>query len=175
MVLVLAITIVGVMFFPIEAGASGSGIIIDGADYTSTMTNEYSGVLANVTSEVASRVSVEYGGFNSKLELNKSGELGEVAGAVSSRVVVEYADSASAYESKSSDALEQVATPVTSRIIVEYADFIFGVNLGPDPVEMIPEFPSPIILLMLMILSMLALAFVKRTRRNSVSARAMSP
>lgn len=100
MISVLAITIVGVMLFSTEVGASGSGIIIDGADYTSTMTNEYSGLLANVTSEATSKVSVEYGDFNSKLELNKSGELGEAAGAVSSRVVVEYADSAFAYESK---------------------------------------------------------------------------
>lgn len=164
MISVLAITIVEVMLFSAEVGASGSGIIVDGADYTSTMTNGYSGLLANVTSEVTSRVSVEYGDFNSKLELNKSGELGEAAGAVSSRVVVEYADSASAYESKSSDALEQAATPVTSRIIVEYADFIFGVSLGPNPVQIIPELPSPVILSLLMILSTLTLAFAKSAR-----------
>jgi hypothetical protein len=166
MISVLAITIVGVMLFPAEVGVSGSGIIVDGAEYTSTMTNEYSGLLANVTSEATSRVSVEYGDFNSKLELNKSGELGEAASAASSGVVVEYADSASAYESKSSDALEQAATPVTSRIVVEYADFIFGASLGPNPVEIIPEFPSPIILLLLMMLSALALAFIKRTQRK---------
>lgn len=125
----------GGLFLSSEAISQGDGIIVDGADYNSTMTNEYSGLLANVTSEVASRVSVEYGDFNSKLELNKSGELGEAAGAVSSRVVVEYADSASAIESKSSAVLEQAATPVTSRIIVEYADFIFGPSLGPKPME----------------------------------------
>jgi len=125
----------GIIFLLSEARSQGDGIIVDGADYNSTMTNEYSGLLANVTSEVTSRVFVEYGDFNSKLELDKSGELGEAAGAVSSRVVVEYADSASAYESKSSDALEQAATNVTSRIIVEYADFIFGPSLGPKPMN----------------------------------------
>jgi hypothetical protein len=166
MVAVLALTIVGIMFFCTEVGASGSGIVVDGADYNSTMTNEYSGQLANVASEVTSRVSVEYGDFNSKLELDKSGELGEAVVAVSSRVVVEYADWASAYESKSSDALEQAATLVTSRVIVEYADFMFSVSLGQNPVGLIPEFQSSTILLLLMILSALALVFVKRTQRK---------
>lgn len=158
-VIFLLLGFAGGLFLSSETISQGDGIIVDGADYTSTMTNEYSGLLANVTSEVTSRVSVEYGDFNSKLELNKSSELGEAAGAMSSRVVVEYADTVSAYESKNSDALEQAAIPVTSRIIVEYADFIFGTS-----VEIIPEFPSPIILLLPMILSTLALAFAKRNQ-----------
>jgi len=134
-ILLLLGAIAGALFLSSGARAQGDGIIVDGEDYISTIANEYSAELANVTGAVTSRVVVEYGDFGSKLELNKSGELDQAASAVSSRVAVEYADSASAYESKSSDALEQAATPVTSRIIVEYADFIFSPTLGPKPMN----------------------------------------
>jgi hypothetical protein len=154
------------MFSPSEARAQGDGIIVDGEDDISTIANEYSAELANVTGGVTSRAVVEYGDFGSKLELNRSGELDQAAGAVSSRVAVEYADFAFAYGLQRSDALVQADANVTPRIIVEYADFMFGTSLGPNPVEIIPEFSSPIILLLLMMLSALALAFIKRTRRK---------
>jgi hypothetical protein len=165
-VILLLGAIAGALFLSSGARAQGDGIIVDGEDDITTIANEYSAELANVTGGVTSRAVVEYGDFGSKLELNKSGELDQAASAVSSRVAVEYADFAFAYESQRSDALVQAAANVTPRIIVEYADFIFGTSLGPNPVEIIPEFPSPIILLLLMMLSALALAFVKRTRRK---------
>jgi hypothetical protein len=148
------------MFFPSEARAQGDGIIVEGEDDISIMPNEYSAELANATSTVTSRVVTEYGDSNSKLELDRSSELDQAASAVSSRVLVEYADFSFTCESQRSDALQHVAANVTSRIIVEYADFI----LGPNSMEIIPEFPSPIILPLLMILLALALAFAKRTQ-----------
>lgn len=120
---------VGLMFFSSKAIAQGDGIIVEGADYISTTTNEYSAELTSITKEVTSRVVVEYGDFNSKLELNKSDELNQAASAVSSRVAIEYADFISTYESQGSDALLQATTTVTSRIIVEYADSITGLGL----------------------------------------------
>jgi hypothetical protein len=152
------------MLLSSEARAQGGGIIVDGEDDISVITNEYSAELANVTSGVTSRVIVEYGDFSSKLELDKSGELDQAAGAVSSRIAVEYADFILVYGLQGSENLSHVATSVAPGITVEYADFIFGVSLGPNPTEMIPEFPSPIILLLLMILSTLALAFAKRNQ-----------
>jgi hypothetical protein len=127
--------IAGALFLSGGARAQGTGIIVDGEDDISTIANEYSAELANVTGEVTSRAVVEYGDFASKLELNKSGELDQAAAAVPSRVAVEYADFAFAYESQRSDALQQSAANVTSRIIVEYADFIFSPSLGPKPME----------------------------------------
>ena len=131
--------LVGIMlelaFFSSRAIAQGNGIIVDGADYISTITDEYSAELATIANEVTLRVVVEYGNFNSKLELNKSDELDQAASVVSSRVVVEYADFVSTYESHGNTTLLQVATNVMPRIIVEYADFIFGTDLGPKPME----------------------------------------
>ena len=165
-ILLLLGAIAGDMFLSSEARLQGDGIIVDGEDDITTIANEYSAELANVTGGVTSRAVVEYGDFGSKLELNESGELDQAASAVSSRVAVEYADFAFAYESQRSDALVQAAANVTPRIIVEYADFIFGTSLGPNPVEIIPEFPSSIILLLFMILSALVLAFAKCARSS---------
>ena len=127
--------IAGVIFLSSEARSQGDGIIVDGEDDISVVTNEYSAELGNVTSGVTSRVVGEYGDFGSKLELNQSGELDQAAGVVSSRVTAEYADFGFICESQRSDILLQAAVDVTSRIIVEYADFIFSPTLGPKPME----------------------------------------
>jgi hypothetical protein len=125
------------MFLSSETRAQGGGIIVDGEDDKSMITNEYSTELGNVTSGVTSRVVMEYGDFGSKLGLNKSGELDQAASAVSSRVVAEYADSAPMFASQQSVGLQQSAATVTSRIIVEYADyattFALSPYLGPLP------------------------------------------
>jgi len=134
-ILLLLGAFAGAMFLSRKARAQGDGIIVDGEDDVSMITNEYSAEIANVTSGVTSRVVVEYGDFGSKLGLNRSGELDQAAGAVSSRVLAEYADFAFTCESQRSDALLQAAANVTSRIIVEYADFIFSPSLGPKPME----------------------------------------
>jgi hypothetical protein len=128
--------IAGVMFLSHEARGQGGGIIVDGEDDILMITNEHSAELANVTSVVTSRVFVEYRDF------------------------------AFTCEPQRSDALLQAAANVTSRVIVEYADFIFGVSLGPNPMEIIPEFQSPIILSLLLILSTLTLAFAKCTHSS---------
>lgn len=127
--------ITAVMFVASGARAQGDGIIVEGEDDVSMITNEYSAELGNLTSGVTSRVVGEYGDFTSGPELKRSGELDQAAGAVSSRVVVEYADSAPTYESQQSVGLQQSAANVTSRIIVEYADFIFSPSLGPKPMN----------------------------------------
>jgi hypothetical protein len=125
----------GVVFRSSEARSQGDGIIVDGEDDKSIITNEYSSELENVTSEVTARAIVEYSDFSSGPELKRSSGLDQAADTVSSRVVVEYADSAPVYESQQSVGLQQSAAIVTSRIIVEYADFIFSPNLGPKPMN----------------------------------------
>jgi hypothetical protein len=152
------------MFVSSAARAQGDGIIVDGGDYVSTMISEHSAQLANVTSEVTSRVAVEYVDFSSKLELNESSGLYLQASNVTSRVSVEYADFVSGYELRSSDALLQAASNVTSRMIVEYADFVFGTISGPNPVEAIPEFPSFLILPLFFIATLLAVIVYRRKR-----------
>jgi len=127
--------IAGVMFLSSRARAQGDGIIVDGEDDISVITNEHSAELANVTSGVTSRVVVEYGDFNSKLDLNKSDELNQAASIVSARIIVEYADFVSTYGLQSSENLTQTAASVKPRIIVDYADFIFSTGLGPKPME----------------------------------------
>jgi len=123
------------MFFSGKAVAQDGGIIVDGADYKSITTNEYSAELVNITEEVTSRVVVEYGDFNSVLDFSKSDGLNQAASIVSARMIVEYADFASTHELQSSENLTQIATTVKPRIIVEYADFIFSTGLGPKPME----------------------------------------
>jgi hypothetical protein len=132
-ILLLLGAVAGVVLRSSEARSQGDGIIVDGEDDVSIITNEYSPELANVTNGVTARAIVEYGDFSSGPELKRSVGLDQAAGAVSSRVVVEYADSAPVYESQQSVGLQQSAAIVTSRIIVEYADFIFSPNLGPKP------------------------------------------
>ena len=78
---------------------------------------------------------MEYGDFNSKLDLNKSDGLNQAAGIVSERIIVEYADFVSTYGLQGSENLTQTATTVKPRITVEYADFIFSTDLGPKPME----------------------------------------
>lgn len=125
----------GVVFRSSEARSQGDGIIVDGEDDISMITNEYSAELANVTNGVTVRAIVEYGDFSSGPELKRAVGLDQAAGAVSSRVVVEYADSAPVYESQQSVGLQQSAANVTSRIVVEYADSIFSPSLGPKPMN----------------------------------------
>jgi hypothetical protein len=125
----------GTMFLSRKARAQGDGIIVDGEDDISVITNEHSAELANVTSGVTSRVVVEYGDFNSLLDLNKSDGLNQAARIVSARIIVEYADFVSTYGLQASENLTQTATTVKPRIIVEYADFIFSTDFGPKPME----------------------------------------
>jgi len=125
----------GVVFLSRGASSQGTGIIVDGEDDKSTITNEYSPGLVDVTRGVTARAIAEYGDFISGPELKRSSELDQAAGAVSSRVVVEYADSAPTYESQQSVGLQQSAANVTSRIMVEYADFIFSPSMGPKPMN----------------------------------------
>ena len=127
--------IIGFTFFFHEARAQGDGIIVEGADYVSTLITEYSTDLVNVAKNVTSRIVLEYGDFNSVLDLNKSDGLNQAAGIVSERIIVEYADFVSTYGLQGSENLTQTATTVKPRIIVEYADFIFSTGLGPKPME----------------------------------------
>jgi hypothetical protein len=127
--------IAGVMFPSSGASAQVDGIIVEGEDDISVITNEHSAELANVTSGVTPRVAVEYGDFNSMLDLEKSEELSQAASIVYARIIVEYADFVSAYGLQGSENLTQTATTVKPRIIVEYADFIFSTDLGPKPME----------------------------------------
>ena len=127
--------IIGFTFFPHEARAQGDGIIVGDADYVSTFITEYSADLVNVAKDVTPRIVLEYGDFNSKLDLNKSDGLNQAASIVSARIIVEYADFVSTYGLQGSENLTQTATGVKPRIIVEYADFIFSTGLGPKPME----------------------------------------
>jgi len=126
---------VGLTFFSSKAKAQGNGIFVEGADDVSTLITEYSADLINVTKDVTPRVVLEYGDFNSKLDLNKSDGLNQAASIVSERIVVEYADFVSTYGLQCSENLTQTATTVKPRITVEYADFIFSTDLGPKPME----------------------------------------
>ena len=127
--------IIGFTFLSHGARVQGDGIIVEGADYVSTTTTEYSADLINVAKDVTPRIVLEYGDFNSKLDLNKSDELNQAASIVSARIIVEYADFVSTYGLQGSENLTQTATTVKPRIIVEYADFIFSTGLGPKPME----------------------------------------
>jgi len=127
--------IISFAFFSSEAEAQGNGIIVEDADYVSTITGEYSADLINIAKNVTPRIVVEYADFNSMLDLNKSDDLNRAASIVSARIIVEYADFVSTYGLQGSETLSQVATAVTPRIIVEYADFIFTTGLGPKPME----------------------------------------
>jgi len=127
--------IINFAFFSSQAKAQGNGIIVEDADYVSTITTEYSADLVNVAKYVTPRMVMEYGDFNSKLDLNKSEELNLAAGIVSVRIIVEYADFVSTYGLQGSENLTQTATTVKPRIIVEYADFLFSTGLGPKPME----------------------------------------
>lgn len=127
--------VIGLKFFPRKASALGDGIIVIDADYVWTNTTEYSADLINVTRNVTPRMIMEYGDYNSKLNLNKSDELNQVANVVSSRITVEYTDFMATYGLDESENLTQTATTVTPRIIVEYADFLFSTDLGPKPLE----------------------------------------
>lgn len=127
-------SVTALIFFPRKARAQ-EGIIIEDADYVWTNTTEYSADLINATKNVTARIVMEYGDFNSKLDLNKSDELNQAASTVSSRIAVEYADIISSYSLQSSENLTQVATSVAPRIIVEYADFIFSTDFGHKPME----------------------------------------
>ena len=131
----LVVGIIGLTLFSSKARAQGDGIIIEGADYNSTVITEYSAELVNVTKSVTPRVVIEYGDFNSKLDLNKSDDLNQAASIVSSRITVEYADCISTYRLNGSETLTQIATTVTPRIIVEYADFMFSTDFGHKPME----------------------------------------
>ena len=133
--LLLIGTIINFAFFSSQAKAQGNGIIVEDADYVSTITTEYSADLVNVAKYVTPRMVMEYGDFNSKLDLNKSEELNQVASIVSARIIVEYADFVSTYGLQASENLTQTATTVKPRIIVEYADFLFSTGLGPKPME----------------------------------------
>lgn len=113
-------------------GAQGGEIIIEDADFNSTINTEGSVDLINVAKNVTPRIVMQYGDFNSGLHLNKSGELDQVASMVASRITVEYADFISTYRLQGSRNLTQTTTAVAPRIIVEYADFIFGTDLGDD-------------------------------------------
>ena len=149
--------IIGFTFFPHEARAQGDGIIVGDADYVSTTITEYSADLISVAKNVTPRIVMEYGDFNSKLDLNKSDGLNQVASTVPSRITVEYADFISTYELQGSETLTHLATAVTPRIIVENADLIFSTDL-----EVIPEFPSTLVMLLFIINSTLAVALARR-------------
>jgi len=127
--------IISFVFFSSEAKAQGNGIIVEDADYVSTITTEYSADLINIAKNVTPRIVVEYADFNSRLDLNKSDDLNQVASVVSARIIVEYADFVSTYGLQGPEDLAQAASAVTPRIIVEYADFIFIAGLGPKPME----------------------------------------
>lgn len=115
---------IGFMFFSGKAIAQGDGIIVDGADYISTTTNEYSADLINIAENVTPRMVVEYGDSISKLDLYESDDLNQAASIVSSRIIVEYVDSILECS------LQSVTVPdITPRIIVEYADSIFSTDL----------------------------------------------
>jgi len=134
-VLLIVGSVTGIILFQRKAKAQEGGIIVEDADYIWTNTTEYSADLINVTKDVTPRVVLEYGDFNSKLDLNKSDDLNLAAGMVSTRIIVEYADFVSTYGLQGSENLTQTATTVKPRIIVEYADFIFSTGLGPKPME----------------------------------------
>jgi len=134
-VLLIVGGVAGLMSFQKRVKAQGGGIIVEDADYVWIDTTEYSADLTNVTKDVTPRIVMEYGDFNSKLDLNKSDELNQVTSTVSSRMIVEYADFIAEYSLQSSENLTQITTSVAPRIIVEYADFIFSTDLGPKPME----------------------------------------
>jgi len=134
-ILLIVGCIIGFSFFPHEARAQGDGIIVEDADYVWANTTEYSADLIKVSKNVTPRIVIEYGDFNSKLDLNKSDELNQVVSIVSASMVVEYADFVSTYGLQASETLTQTVTTVKPRIVVEYADFIFSTDLGPKPME----------------------------------------
>ena len=134
-VLLIVGGVTALLFYPRKAGAQEGGIIVEDADYIWINATEYSADLTNVIKDVTPRIVMEYGDFNSKLDLNESDELNQAARTVSSRITVEYADFISSYSLQVSEALGQVANSVAPRIIVEYADFIFSTDLGPKPME----------------------------------------
>jgi hypothetical protein len=128
--------VTGLILFQEKAKAQEGGIIIvEDADYVWINATEYSADLVNVAKDVTPRIVMEYGDFNSKLDLNKSDGLNQAASIVSERIIVEYADFVSTYGLQGSENLTQTATTVKPRIIVEYADFIFSIGLGPKAME----------------------------------------
>jgi len=127
--------VTGLILFQRKVKAQEGGIIVEDADYIWTNATEYSADLINVTKDVTPRVVLEYGDFNSMLDLNKSDGLNQAADIVSPRIIVEYADFVSTYGLQGSENLTQIAASVKPRIIVEYADFIFSTDLGPKPME----------------------------------------
>lgn len=128
-------SIIGLAFLHVRVRAQVDGIIVEDADYVSTTPTEYSADLISVAKNVTPRIVLEYGNFNSKLDLNKSDELNQAASIVYARIVVEYADFVSTYRLQGSENLTQTVTTVKPRIIVEYADFISSTDLGPKPME----------------------------------------
>ena len=134
-ILLLAGSIVGSMLFSRKIRAQGEGIIVENADYNSTLLTECSADLVNITKNVTPRIVMEYAATAFTLNLDESDDLNEAISIVSSRITVEYADSISTYGLNGSETLTQIATTVTPRIIVEYADFMFSTDLGPKPME----------------------------------------
>lgn len=68
------------------------GIIINGADYNSTIPAEYSSDLVVVAQNVTPRIVTEYADSAPKLDLVSSSGLNQATSAVSPRIIIEYAD-----------------------------------------------------------------------------------
>lgn len=132
---------IGLTFLFRNTKAQGEEIIVQDADYQSTILTEYSSNLTTAAENVTPRIIMEYVASVSLFTLNKSEELNQASGTVTSRIIVEYADSTLEY------GLESVIVPnITPRIIVEYADYVSSTDLGPKPPEDMtpPEISDPI-------------------------------
>ena len=122
LILLLIEGIAGFRVFPRKARAQENGIIVEGADYVSTNTTEYSADLINITGRVTARIILEYCASICELGLQESEDLNNVT--ISPRIMVEYA------EWIFSCNLCNVTPPdIPPRIIVEYADWISTTDL----------------------------------------------
>jgi hypothetical protein len=75
-----------------QAIAADQGIVIQGADYNSTIVTAYSSGLVSVAGNVTQRIVMEYADLNLERGLIASNDLNSEAALVTRRITVEYAD-----------------------------------------------------------------------------------
>jgi hypothetical protein len=74
------------------AMAQGEGIVIDGADYNSTIATENSSELISMSQNVTPRIITEYVDFGHGFGLQESDTLNQAAEVGQPRIIIEYAD-----------------------------------------------------------------------------------
>jgi hypothetical protein len=72
--------------------AQGTDIVVNGADYTSTIATENSSDLINIAQNVTPRFITEYADFGHGFGLQESDALNQAAEVVQPRIIIEYAD-----------------------------------------------------------------------------------